>query len=71
MAVEYPWDMPVKELWEKASTSPPNTPDYQKLLALANLKIADRMARYTHWLTWFTAALLVSAIVQAIGAFRK
>jgi hypothetical protein len=69
MAVDYSWDTPVRELWERASTDPTDTPDYQKLLALANLKIADRMARYTHLLTWFTAGLLASAILQLVAVF--
>lgn len=68
MAVEYSWDTPVRELWNKASSSQPDMPDYQKLLALANLKLADRMARYTLLLSYFTGALLLIAVIQLVTA---
>ena len=64
MAEEYKWDMSIKEIWEKAAKNPPEVPHYQKLVTLAQLKTADRLASYTKWLMGLTFVLTVCTLVQ-------
>jgi hypothetical protein len=61
--------MTPEEIWVKATQNPPDTPHYQKLVMLAQLKTADVVARYTKWLTVITALVGLSTFLQAIFAF--
>jgi CRISPR/Cas system-associated exonuclease Cas4 (RecB family) len=69
------WNLPVKELYEKLVENPPDTPRYQKLALLVQLKAgqagenaATAVAGYTKWLAAFTVVIAVGTVVQAVFA---
>jgi hypothetical protein len=70
MPEDYNWDMTIKEIWEKAAKNKPEFPVYQKLVTLAQLKTAQRLAEYTKWLTCLTVVLALCAVLQ-IALFFK
>lgn len=69
----YPWNTTPPEIWEKVRRTPPDTPHYQKLALLAQLKAAEAqnavaaaMAWYTKWLSVFTILIALGTIAQAV-----
>ena len=62
----YDWDWPIKEIWEVAQNNPVDTPQYAKLVTLANLKNAANLNRYTAWLVTATILLVLCGIGQAV-----
>jgi hypothetical protein len=71
----FSWEQSPREIYEKLVHSPPDTPDYQKLLVLAQLKVAESsektanaVAGYTKWLMLLTAVIVVCTVVQSVVA---
>jgi hypothetical protein len=71
----YGWDQSPEAIYKKLIRNPPDTPHYQKLILLANLKAAEAsektafsVAGYTKWLMILTAFITVGTVVQAIFA---
>jgi hypothetical protein len=63
----YSWDQPLKGIWTKLCQSPPDTPHYQKLALLVQLRTAA-VASYTKWIVLLTWAVVACTVVQTIVA---
>lgn len=71
----YPWEASLEELWAKIRENPPDTPHYQRLALLAQLKASESQinsaketAKYTKWITMFTVIVAVGTAIQALFA---
>jgi hypothetical protein len=69
------WGLPIKDLYEKLVENPPDTPRYQKLALLVQLKagqasenVARAVAGYTWWVAAFTVVIAIGTVVQAVFA---
>ncbi len=72
-SINHPWEAPLEELWIKIRANPPDTPHYQKLSLLAQLKAseaqiksADNTATYTKWIAAFTIVVAVGTAAQVV-----
>ncbi len=73
MAEDYSWDQSLKAIYATLVRNPPDSPHYQKLAVLAQLKASEvsedsarAMTAYTKWvmvLTWFIA---IGTVAQAV-----
>jgi hypothetical protein len=71
----YSWDQSVQNIYRKLIQNPPDTPHYQKLLLLAQLKAsaaseesADAIAGYTKQLAFLTWLIAIATMTQALVA---
>ena len=69
----YSWNQSLEEIFKKLIQNPPDTPHYQKLALLAQLKAgvanentAQTLAAYTKWLMFLTWFIAGGTIIQAI-----
>ena len=72
-SINYPWEASLEELWTRIRANPSDTPHYQKLALLvqlkaseAQIKSADKTAAYTKWIAAFTVVLAVGTLAQVV-----